>query len=278
MDIILILCYKKYMVKVFYLLLIILIIENNYLFLAISAAILYFLYCFILMIDSLTNDRCNKINLSLNAYFILILILIFQSFERYGSYVIFILPFIFLPVLWAAVIKLIIKRFNIGIRKTMFLTALSGIVASGYFFVLSLIISFMPSEKLVPKWFYTPEIIRLKHYHEEYSHFPTFLPFNIKDYRFVQEHAFDGYNVNYLRFSTDKQYLDNIKQEYEWSCQIVTTNRKLINNFESIYINEINDDEDDVCILHKKTELEHYTTGIVFTKQNNTIFYFYKNF
>ena len=80
------------------------------------------------------------------------------------------------------------------------------------------------------------------------------------------ESSFDGYDLNYLSFETDKAYVNRMFNNYEKNCKILGSYRELTDKGIIIYINSL-DDNDKICILKN----EGYTSGLIFA-QTGSIF------
>lgn len=247
---------------------------KGYLFLpfVILVCVLYFFYCLTMIFDCICKQDCDT--MPLLPYIVLTIFLVFQCFTQLGMYMLILLPLILLPIAAVLILKLVFKKIKLNMIFSNIFMAICGILAVIYFLIFSFIAAYMPSAKLVPRFLYVPEIQRLKKENAGYSVFPSGLPRKIKKYRFEQESAFDGYNTNYLRFQTNKEYVDKIRQEYKNSCQEITTNRELLDNYQNVYITGL--DNEQICITHKNTEQEPYTSGIVLGE--DTVYFFFSNY
>lgn len=247
---------------------------KGYLFLpfVILVCVLYFFYCLTMIFYCICKK--NSDTMPLLPYIVLTILLIFQCFTQLGMNMLRLLPWILLPVVVALILKWVFAKIKLNKIFSNIFMAICGILAVIYFLIFSLIAAYMPSAKLVPRFLYVPEIQRLKKENAGYSVFPSRVPRKIKKYRFEQESAFDGYNTNYLRFQTNKEYVDKIRQEYKNRCQEITTNRELLDNYQNVYITGL--DSEQICITHKNTEQEPYTSGIVFGE--DTVYFFFSNY
>ena len=108
---------------------------------------------------------------------------------------------------------------------------------------------------------------------ERLSHFPKKIPQNAKNYFMQIESSFDGYDMNYLSFETDKAYVNRMFNNYEKNCKILGSYRELTDKGIIIYINSL-DDNDKICILKN----EGYTSGLIFAQTGSKIYFFYSNY
>ena len=109
----------------------------------------------------------------------------------------------------------------------------------------------------------------------DFSFFPQEIPANATNYYFQLEDSFDGYNTHYVRFDIDKEYIDNVLKNSK--CEILTTKDKISNYNVNIYPSELQN-ADKICILHKSTQDDRYTSGISVYNDTNTIYFFFANF
>ena len=129
--------------------------------------------------------------------------------------------------------------------------------------------------------------IKISKYHEilkeiktdtktgDFSFFPQEIPTNATNYFFKKENSFDGYNTHYVKFDTDKAYIDNVLKKNK--CEILTTKDKITDYDVNIYPPELKN-ADRICVLHKSTRYNKYTSGISIYDNTNTIYFFYANF
>lgn len=124
---------------------------------------------------------------------------------------------------------------------------------------------------------YEVSLKKLKNKEWKYGldHFPEKLPQEIKNYYFQVETSFDGYDTHYVKFDTDKTYIDSLLKHSK--CKIRTSKDKIDNYGIDFYMSELKE-ADKICILHKKTQQEVYTSGISVYNDTNTIYFFYANF
>lgn len=107
------------------------------------------------------------------------------------------------------------------------------------------------------------------------DHFPVKLPQNIRNYYLQVETSFDGYDTHYVKFDTNKTYIDSVLKQND--CKIRTTKTKIDSYDINFYISELKE-ADEICILHKSTQEKVYTSGISVYNNTNTIYFFYSNF
>lgn len=128
---------------------------------------------------------------------------------------------------------------------------------------------------------YSSELKKLKRYYpnNELAHFPEEIPENAQNYYFFIENSFDGHDTHYLKFSENKNYINNVMKEYKPKCSIYTDSKNFDKYDVTIYTNEIRN-TDKICILHKAASKddERYTTGIAVNDTTNTIYYFIANY
>ena len=117
---------------------------------------------------------------------------------------------------------------------------------------------------------------KVKNYYD-INHFPEKLPSNATDYYFQFEDSFDGYNDYYVRFSTDKTYIENEKNKFKGRCD-KSINNDYFNDFHFRTLDSELINSGDLCILHKSTDNERYTSGISIYNDTNTIYYFFANY
>ena len=117
---------------------------------------------------------------------------------------------------------------------------------------------------------------KVKKYYD-INHFPEKLPSNAINYYFQFEDAFDGYNDYYVRFSVDKNYIKNEKNKFEDKCD-KSVNKEYFNDFHFRTLDSELINADNLCILHKSTGNERYTSGISIYNDTNTIYYFFANY
>lgn len=109
----------------------------------------------------------------------------------------------------------------------------------------------------------------------DFSFFPKEIPQNATSYYFRLENSFDGYNTHYVKFNIDKPYIDNVLKNSK--CEILTTKDKINSYDVNIYSSELQN-ADIICVLHKGTKDNEYTSGISVYNDTNTIYFFYSNF
>lgn len=107
------------------------------------------------------------------------------------------------------------------------------------------------------------------------SHFPQKIPENAQNYYFKIEDAFDGYDTHYVKFDADKTYIDSIIKKSK--CEILASKNDINKYNVNIYSSELQN-ADEICILHKSTQKERYTSGISVYNDTKTIYFFYSNF
>lgn len=112
---------------------------------------------------------------------------------------------------------------------------------------------------------YEVSLKKLKNKEWKYGldHFPEKLPQEIKNYYFQIETSFDGYDTHYVKFDTDKTYIDSLLKHSK--CKIRTSKDKIDNYCIDFYMSELKE-ADKICILHKKTQQEVYTSEMERTR------------
>ena len=116
---------------------------------------------------------------------------------------------------------------------------------------------------------------KVKNYYS-ITHFPEKLPSNATNYYFQFEDAFDGYNDYYVRFSADKTYIENEKNKFKGKCDKSIT-KEYFNNFHFSTLDKELINADELCILHKSTDKEIFTSGISIYNDTNTLYYLFAN-
>ena len=111
------------------------------------------------------------------------------------------------------------------------------------------------------------------------KHFPLSIPKNATNYYFIIDRGGQGYWIHYLKFKTDKKYIDDtIIQNQNNVYKKIKFNE--VNNYYKFLddnFNLKNKNETHIYIMKNVNNDNDYTSGIIVTKTNEIIF-FYANF
>lgn len=219
--------------------------------------------------------------------FLLLLLELFILYDEIGSIsffnVIFFIILNIIPTIILFIIGLIAKKYNWNKTINICTNVIFLILSILYFLFISLgmlvatlFLDTTPREPKVENYQTELNKIKSKYSIPVFAHFPETLPENIEDYYFFIENSFDGYDTHYLKFKTSTQYINN---ELKNKCNNKLTSKEYIKsiNYTTYYTATLQDAEQ-YCILHKRTNKEHYTTGLATNKEHNIIYYFYANY
>lgn len=218
---------------------------------------------------------------------LVLILILFQGIDFIKVFGIILIIIIVLPLVFFFVLKNTSKKYKWKIITTNIITSLLIIFSLFYllfveifFFALKsdFLFPFSKEPKLPKLSEYSKEIESLKSKHGVYKmrHFPDKIPDNASNYYFQIEDAFDGNNTDYVKFDSNKKYINDVLKKYKKDCVVFMTSEDLYKSGIKIYINELGS-SDNICLLHKKQNNEVYTSGFV-TKKPNTIIFFYANF
>ncbi len=123
--------------------------------------------------------------------------------------------------------------------------------------------------------------ITLDYTPEYFKHFPKKLPEDISDYYFFLENSFDGYDIFYLRFTKDKEYVDSEIMRKCPSTELLKE-EQLPSVGHTEYISRLSSEgAKEYCIIHKSNHdipNNSFSSGIATNSDHNTIYYFSTNY
>lgn len=130
------------------------------------------------------------------------------------------------------------------------------------------------TERHIPLFLYTTELKQLKNKigSEKIAYFPKTIPKNTANFEFYIDDAWDG-NLYYVKYKTDKNSIEKVFKENANKCIEISRDDE---NYPSVYINDISY-ESKSCFFTIKNSVTPYTTGIIWDKKVNTLYYYYSN-
>ena len=134
--------------------------------------------------------------------------------------------------------------------------------------------------------FYKPSIdnykydVQLLSVTHRIKHFPKEIPTNARNYEFVIENSFDGYNINSLRFNTDREYIEKIKRENKTKIYKKVDFKEAEKYYRRINAHfELEDKEKYTLYVLKNENNDYaYTSGIIISEEKEDIIFFYANY
>lgn len=198
------------------------------------------------------------------------------------NYQIFKIIILFIPIVIIQIFYFLSHKLNWSYKTKNSICSILTILNFIYYSILFVLITinsleeenFIPITPSAENYSKELNVIKEKYSDGTYNHFPEFLPSNISDYYFIIEKSFDGENTDYLKFRTDKSYIDN---EMRKECQYKLKKEEINRNYFWINPNKF-EYADEYCILHMRNQTETYTTGIAADKEHQIIYYFRINF
>ena len=197
------------------------------------------------------------------------------------------LIFCMLPVAGYYFLNFLAKRFNWNKLTKIVAGVLLIIFSLFYWFVVmvfTLAIDFFDSTPTTPsKSGYEQNLrrIAMDYTSEYFKHFPKKLPEDISDYYFFLENSFDGYDVFYLRFTKDKDYVDAEISQKCPNTELLTA-EQLPSTGHTEYISRLSSEgAKEYCIIHKSNwdiPNNAFTSGIATNSDHDTIYYFSTNY
>ncbi len=113
---------------------------------------------------------------------------------------------------------------------------------------------------------------------ERAKHFPHRIPKDAKDYYFLREWSFSGYNVHYLKFSTNENYINKIINDNKDKIVHKLNSNNVDDYYKFVPYRALSDSANcTIYILKNENNDNDYTPGII-TSKSNEILFFYSNF
>ena len=209
------------------------------------------------------------------------LILLGSYVQGYNNIALIIMILCFIPTF---LLYFILKKINTK-KKSKVLSILISIALLIVLIIYEFIgfVFFVFTQDLVSleptKFRYTGYLSKMSKNPYRIKHFPKVIPHGAKDYYFLIERDLRGYNIHYLKFKTDKKYiedtLDKNKNDIYKKIKFkdISDYYRFINN----YFDVKDIDNAFVYILKNENNDKNYTSGIV-TSQIGEIVFFYANF
>lgn len=135
-------------------------------------------------------------------------------------------------------------------------------------------------KNIIPrKPFYPMYVQKMSENDYRIKHFPKKLPKNASKYYFEIEQDFFGYDIDYLKFKTDENYINKTIEENKDDIFETIEMDDINNSYKFIDSHfKIKDKENyTVYILKNENDDSRYTSGIL-TSKNNDILFFYSNY
>lgn len=228
------------------------------------------------------------LDITVITYVLVSLLIIFQAIEFIKVFGLLLVFIILLPLILLFILKKISNKYNWKNITTNIITSIIIVSSLFHFLFIEILFFVLKSDFIFPFSLgpklpkiseYADEIDTLKRKHGFYDmrHFPDKLPDDVTNYYFQIEDAFDGLNTDYLKFDTNKTYIDGLLKKYNKECEVFSTYENLYKKGTSLQINEL-DSEDNVCLLHKKNDKEVYTYGFAIKKNKKSVIFFYADF
>lgn len=111
------------------------------------------------------------------------------------------------------------------------------------------------------------------------AHFPEKIPDGATNYYFRIENAFDGYNIHFLKFNIDKEYIENeIKKHKSKIRRQVNLSEPGTYILEQPLAKDIDRTKYEVYMLQNENGDTKYTAGFIASTECGEIVYFYANY
>ncbi len=185
---------------------------------------------------------------------------------------------IFIPSLIKQLLKYYSTKFNCSKIINSILDCIFSVLFIVYmlYVILFGIIIYLSgyTERHIPLFLYKTTLKQLKNKigSEKIQYFPDTIPQNTRNFDFYIDDAWDG-SVYYVKYKTDKNSIEKVFKENTQKCIEINRDNK---NYPSVYINDISY-ETQSCFFTIKNSVTPYTTGIIWDKKVNTLYYYYSN-
>lgn len=215
-------------------------------------------------------------------YFIIILLVIIQIIAVFDNFNYILVLIAILPVLgfW-----LYMKMFKNSDKKALKVTTkIIGTVLTFLFFIVLefAILWDMPYIQMEPSLSqYKNSVQKLKELYNksDLSYFPTEIPQNATNYYFYVGRNFDGYNIYYLKFDVDKQYISDLIKKYNNEFSTIGTKNELYKKGLDIDINELQNDYKMYLLKQRSVDsCNNCKYGFAINQEDNTIYIFFQNY
>lgn len=248
---------------------------------------LFFFLCYFCLMKKISTGKKQEINYSTDYVWICILfisfLLIIQVLFVFDNLNYFFILLTLIPFLLFLLFIKIFQKFNKNNTLKILIKVIVSLFSILFLFFLEIGILFdMPfttTEPSIKQYKNSIKKLQSLYSKNDLSYFPDKIPQDITNYYFRIGTAFDGYNNYYLRFNTNKEFLNTLIDKHKNDFYIVGTLKELNDKGLNIDVYEINDN----CTIYllknrSKGNCQNCKYGFAVNEIDKAVYYFFQNF